>query len=377
MSTTELEPIDDRTQEHFIVDCDFHIELPGEQLIDYVDDEMLREKLAEFGCPPGVGMGWNGAYSSEVAVNSQTQGLAVSADEVGEVMEEFGTDVTIATPGTRTVDFSGARYPPLKNALARAYNDWILEHVVDPDQGIYGTVIVPDWDPEFGVEELERVGRNEGFVGAQNWFSQKTPWGTQAHDPIFEKLVELDLPLLLHPLGVGERFDQIGDAQRTYTEVLTVSLGRNLAANVMSLIMTGVFDRYPDLDVVFQEGGTNWIPYLANRADEFYQEHPEDVRLTERKFEAGERYLDRMPSEYIYDNIYVTTQPIALPERSDHREAMLTVSHADDMFMFSTDWPHVSTDTPNWVFDLDSDLQETIFTGNAEDVLRFPRPLDS
>jgi predicted TIM-barrel fold metal-dependent hydrolase len=139
--------------------------------------------------------------------------------------------------------------------------------------------------------------------------------------------------------------------------------------------MTGVFDKFPDLDVVVQEAGTHWIPYLAYRTDEYYQIDSEDVKLAERLYNRDQEYLERLPSEYIFENMYVTTQPIALPPRADQVEAMLTLERAADMFMFSTDWPHNAMDATDWLFDapaIDADLREHIFHDNAASVHRFP-----
>jgi predicted TIM-barrel fold metal-dependent hydrolase len=152
-------------------------------------------------------------------------------------------------------------------------------------------------------------------------------------------------------------------------------LGHNMMANVVNMVMTGVFDKFPGLDVVAQEAGTHWIPYLAYRTDEYYQIDSEDVKLAERLYDQDQEYLERLPSEYIFDNLYVTTQPIALPPRADHVEAMLTLTRAADMFMFSTDWPHNALDTFDWITDtrgIDDDLRASILYENALHVLRFP-----
>jgi predicted TIM-barrel fold metal-dependent hydrolase len=54
-----------------------------------------------------------------------------------------------------------------------------------------------------------------------------------------------------------------------------------MIAYVRDIIMTVVFDKFPELDVVIQEAGTHWIPYLAYRTDEYYQIDFEEVKLVE------------------------------------------------------------------------------------------------
>jgi predicted TIM-barrel fold metal-dependent hydrolase len=63
------------------------------------------------------------------------------------------------------------------------------------------------------------------------------------------------------------------------------------------MIMRGVFDRFPDPNVVFQEAGYWWVPLMRYWLDEFYEMHPDDIQITLRKHEAGANYLDRSPGE--------------------------------------------------------------------------------
>jgi len=359
----------------FIIDTDFHLQLPLEELNQYVNDPMLREKLENHGPPREPILGWKGGYATDSDESAETfHGVAIDREEIGEVIDDLGLDAVLVNPGTH-VPFAAARYPTLKNILLRAYNDYILDHIVDVNAGIYAAMVVPSWDAQLGVKELDRVGSEAGIVGAQGFFSKMRPWGAVENDPIFEELIALDLPLLLHPLGITGRFDPISDTMRTWPELQVVGVGHNLMANVVNLVMRGVFDKFPELNVVVQEAGTHWIPYLAYRTDEYYQIDSEDVKLTERMYERDREYLDRMPSEYIFENMYVTTQPIALPPRKDHIEAMLTLNRAEEMFMFSTDWPHNAMDPTDWLYDtpgVDSDLRKRIFHENALEVLRFP-----
>jgi predicted TIM-barrel fold metal-dependent hydrolase len=146
-------------------------------------------------------------------------------------------------------------------------------------------------------------------------------------------------------------------------------------ADVLNMISHGLFDKYPDLEVVMQEGGTMWIPFIAQRADELYNVYHGDIELTERAFNQGQEYLQHNPSYYLFNNMYVTTQPIALPSKSSHIGPMMDLCRAKDMFMFSTDWPHLTVDTANWVFEhstINEDLKKNILHKNAEQVLRLP-----
>lgn len=365
----------DTQDQELVIDTDFHLMLPAEKLYPYVEDPMLREKLEKHGPPEEPALGWNPGYPADTETSiGKFHGVATDREEIDEVMAELGVDAVLVDPGTN-MPFAAARYPTLKEKLLQAYNDYILDHVVDVENGIYAAMVVPCWNADLGVKEIERVGGEPGIVGAQGFSSKMRPWGAVENDPVFEALTDRELPLLLHPLGFSGRFDPISDTMRTWTELMVVSVGHNMLANVVNMVMTGVFDKFPDLNVVAQEAGTLWLPYIAYRTDEYYQIDSEDVKLAERLYGRQQEYLEKMPSEYIFENLYVTTQPISLPPRADHVEAMLKLTRAEDMFMFSTDWPHNALDTFDWVEEtrgIDDDLRASILHENALDVLRFP-----
>ena len=115
------------------------------------------------------------------------------------------------------------------------------------------------------------------------------------------------MPLSLHGSGgYWPRHDPIGQGLRTWSEILGLGWPVHAIMFVGNMIMTGVFDRYPDLRVLVQEGGrgVNWLPFVAYRLDEFYQDHSEDVQLTERMYDHDQVYLERLPSEYLFKNFY-------------------------------------------------------------------------
>jgi predicted TIM-barrel fold metal-dependent hydrolase len=366
--------LDEQSAEETIIDADFHLQIPNEAFFPYVRDDAVREKMEAHGAPEKTYMGWKGTYASETDSVGNAQGIAATSEEVIESRKDMGIDVTIVNAGLKFPN--AGRYPTIMNELTRAYNDYVLEEVVDTDNGVFATLLLPVWDVDFTVQELERVGDHEGFVGAHQWFSRAKPFGAIEYDPIYEKLVELDLPLTLHPSAAySSRFSQIGDTMRSYVEVSTTAMGHVMMASVMNMIMTGLFEKFPDFEVVIQEAGTLWIPYAAYRGDEIYRSYPEDVALVERMQELDRKYLEKQPSECIFENMYTTTQPIALPDRSDLAEAALKLTHADEMYMFSSDWPHGTVDAPNWMFEnnkIDDSLRSRIAHENAAEVYRLP-----
>jgi len=354
----------------FIVDLDFHVNPMEDELLSYVEDDRVLDKLTtEFGATPIAGK-WDAAYGiKEGQEGLFTQGRAKYAEDVQEACENIAVDEPIVNAGINNLNLQ--HHPVLKNGVCQAANDYMLDNFAD--EGVATSMMVPKWDPEYAVEEIERVAPEDNIVAAYSWFDPKVPWGNEQFDPVFEALVEHDLPLLLHgSLAYWPQQSYIGDDMLTWTEVLGFDWPLHGMVNVVNMIMRGVFDKFPDLNVVFQEAGHWWLPFLRYRMDEFYEMHPEDIQITPRKMDTGDRYLERTPSEYLRDNIYVCTQPFALPRKSGEASDLLNLSMADDTFIYSSDWPHQTLDPPTWFYTssaFDDETRDSILSENAMDIL--------
>lgn len=364
------EEVPDQAFNEYIVDLDFHVNPMDDELMEYVEDERALDKLTtEFGPTPVMGK-WDAAYAiNEGNEGLFTQGRAEYADDVWEACESLAIDEPIVNPGINNLNLQ--HHPVLKNELCQAANNYMLDNFVD--EGIYTSMMVPKWDPDYAVEEIDRIAGEDGIVAAYSWFDPKVPWGAEQYDPVFEKLVEYDLPLLLHgSLAYWPQHSYIGDNMLTWTEILGFDWPIHGMVNTVNMIMRGVFDRFPDLNVVLQEAGHWWVPFLRYRMDEFYEMHPEDIQITPRKMESGERYLKQAPSDYLRENIYLCTQPFALPRNSGEASKILDLSLADEMFVYSSDWPHQTLDPPTWFYTsraFDENLRENILNGNAAEIL--------
>ncbi len=352
-----------------IIDLDFHMNPTEDQLIGYVEDDAAREKLStEFGMLPRKAKS-DAAYAIPGGNEGLfTQGKAEAAEDVKLAADKFAIDEPIVNIGLNNTPTQ--HNPVLKNAIVQAANDFALDQVIPED--LYCLMMVPQWDPEYAAEEIRRVGDEDGFIGAYGWFGPFALFGETRFDPMFEALVEHDLPLILHgSLSMWPQNTPVGDNMLSWTEMLGLDWPVFAQVNVANMIMSGLFDKFPSLNVIIEEGGHWWIPFLRYRLDEFYEMHPDDIIIQPRKHEMGERRLGRKPSEYLRDNIYVTTQPMAPPERARDTKQMLEQSMAEDTFLYSSDWPHQTLDPATWAFQnpaFDDDLSKAILHENAEDL---------
>jgi predicted TIM-barrel fold metal-dependent hydrolase len=128
-----------------------------------------------------------------------------------------------------------------------------------------------------------------------------------------------------------------------------------MQALLTSLIVEGVFEHFPDLKIVLIEGGFAWAPPLAWRLDAQW-----------KRLKSEAPHLRRLPSEYIRDQVWFTTQPIEEPERPDDLLAVMDWL-GWDRILISTDYPHWDFDDPRTAFrvPLTHEQRRMVFRDNA------------
>src|SRR5262249_48166025 len=108
---------------------------------------------------------------------------------------------------------------------------------------------------------------------------------------------------------------------------------------ITSLLVHGVFEKYPDCRVIVKEYGIAWLPWLMWRLDQEYD------RLREES-----PWVRRWPSEYIHDHVKLSTQPIEEGLTNDDLAGLLEmVDGVEDLLCFSSDYPHGTMDDPGYV----------------------------
>lgn len=324
-----------------VVDADAHISERAEQLVPYLDEPYAS--LFDAG-DSGANVAAPSYPKDELfrSLGGKVQWDDVSsADAEREAMDRFGIDHVLITPTLNLYlpIFSDDRFA---HALAKAYNDFVIEEFLDegPD-GFKAAATLSPLKPAKAAEEIDRVADHPdvvaAIIGSTGIFP---PLGDTRYDPIYEALTDRDLPLVLH--GATGSFISahpfIKRGLKSYWELHIVSHPFSQMIQMSSMIGQGVPERFPDLDVVFQEAGIGWVPFTAYRMDNEYGKRRSEVPLLEKK-----------PSEYIDDQFYFTSQPMAEPENTEHLAWMIEMCGTDNL-MFSTDYPHYDFDTPDELF---------------------------
>jgi predicted TIM-barrel fold metal-dependent hydrolase len=217
-------------------------------------------------------------------------------------------------------------------------NEWQLERWVRRDPRLRGSITVAHEDPESAVDEIAKWAEERNFVQVLLPSRTNEPLGRKRYWPLF---AAAQAPT---PSGWPSYY-----LQDHHINV------HSFQAMVSSLVLEGVFEKFPRLRMVMIEGGFAWLPALCWRLDQQWARMRDEVPNCKRP-----------PSEYIRENIWFTTQPMEEPEHADHLRDTLTWIGWDRV-MFATDYPHWDYDDPRHAFPIRlSDAEHAmIFRDNA------------
>jgi uncharacterized protein len=363
MNVPVLERTPDTSNQSLLgyVDCDVHIYPAKPAELDEFLPERWRRHRATIGGRTRQAFAFTANYprmSPQVGMrlDSWPPGGGIPGSDLAflkeQLLDMFGAAHGIMLPlvgrcsDERNVEFGAA--------MCTAVNDWQAANWSDREPRLKGSVQVPVEYTEAAIAEIEKRAGDRRFVQVQMPPRGLEPLGRRRYWPMLEACAANGFPIALH-LGGTSGHPSTGGGWPSFYHEEHPSYGQSMEALITSLVCEGVFERIPHLRVVLVEGGFAWLPALTWRLDKHYNRLREEVP-----------HLKRLPSEYVRDHVWVTTQPIEEPERPDDMLATLEWIGWDRV-MFSTDYPHWDQDDPRYAFKvpLPEDGRRMIFRDNA------------
>jgi predicted TIM-barrel fold metal-dependent hydrolase len=243
--------------------------------------------------------------------------------------------------------------------LTRDANDFLADAVERNPTRFAGFASVPTAAPDRAAEELERMVRERGFKGAIiNGHIRGRYLNEKFFSPIFERAEALNVPIYLHPTQPPQAVidTSYGGFAPQVTDMLAGSgWGWHIetAIHVIRIILGGVFDRYPRLQIVIGHLG-EVLPFMLQRLDIMLP-----VAMTK---------IDRPISAYLRENIHYTFSGFNFtPTFLD-----LLLQVGIDRIMFSVDHPYASMAQARAFLNqlpVSATDKERIAHGNAERLL--------
>ncbi len=211
-----------------------------------------------------------------------------------------------------------------KHACMDAYNLWIAEYCSAHPDRLFGIGQTAMRTPEDGVRDLRAI-KDLGLKGVMMpGVPGVEDYDSEVYDPVYEAAIDLGLPLSFHILT--------GPADRPRGPKLNgfLTIVRQCQDIMGTFVLSGVFERHPQLKLVCVEADAGWVPHYMYRMDHAYKRH-------RNWLPAGA--LSKLPSEYFRENIYVTFQ-------DDWVAFKMTDMVNVERLMWANDFPHSDATWP-------------------------------
>jgi predicted TIM-barrel fold metal-dependent hydrolase len=212
-------------------------------------------------------------------------------------------------------------------AICEATNRWTAEAWLDADDRLRGSIVIGPRDPKLAAAEVRRCAEDPRFVQVLLAYPQAY-LGDRTLHPIYVAATEAGLPVTLQAGGAFAGANK----GNTFVGFPTTTFEHELAAtytaqpHALSLLLNGVFDRFPQLRVVFSGFGSAWLAPLVWRLER---------ELAQGRLERPPG-LQRRPAEYVADHLRVTTAPLDLPSDPAAAENWLALSGTEALAMFAS-----------------------------------------
>ena len=264
--------------------------------------------------------------------NSDVRQVALESDGiVGEVVYPNTVPPFFPTSGLVTPTPQAADYP-LRQVGLRAHNRWLAEWCAGlPGRraGI-GQILLNDVDE--AVRDVHWIA-DHGLMGGALLpgvppGSGIDPLHSPVYDPVWRACEERDVVVNVHGGGGSPNEGYFPATLALF--VLEASFYSHRP--VWSLIMSGVFDRFPALRFVVAEAGSRWIPTTLEAMDHM-QAKQDEGRIGALRFIEPLR-LEQKPSEYWATNCWVGASFMTREDAVDRAHIGV------DRIMWGSDFPH-------------------------------------
>lgn len=282
--------------------------------------------IEEHVLPDEVKHAWNtipGADDGTLGLNPGVIGerLADLGEQRLALMDETGVDIqvlSLTTPGLNNLGHRGID-------LARRANDLLVGAVAANPSRFQAMAVLPSAEADAAALELRRSVKDLGCKGAV-LFGRVGDKNLDhpIFEPTFACAAELNVPLLIHPQipprSVRDSY-YAGFGAPIDLALSTFALGWHFEAGIqfVRLILGGVFDRYPKLQVILGHWGELVLFYL------------ERLVMLDRVSKLQRPFID-----YIRNNLYLTAS--GMFSAAYLQQAIDAVG--SDRILFSTDYPY-------------------------------------
>jgi len=323
-----------------IIALEEHFSLP--EMSARIDKQLIAAR----GFPPG--------HQDRFALQ-----LADTGDQRLAFMDEAGITMQVLS-----VAGPGADLLPVGESVSFAmdYNDALARIIETNPDRFGGFAHLPMADAEAAAKELQRSSAIPGFCGAMiNGMTDNLFLDDERFSPLLAEAERLAVPLYLHPSFPPPAVQELYYGRLTpgvSAMLASAAYGwhSEVAIHVLRLYASGVFDRYPGLQIIIGHMGET-LPFMMARAE----------TVLSKELTKTERTL----SETLRSQVFLTTSGFFTMPPLEVAIATLGI----ERILFSVDYPYSANRTGVDFLDklsmrLAEEEVELIAHGNAERVLK-------
>ena len=347
-----------------VISSDSHIVEPPELFVDRMDSKygdriphLVNEHPYDYWYADHQRMGVLGSFGTSTGMRFDRPQDIVREGRMADIrpggydphahvrdLDLDGVHADILYPSIGLEMFSVPDKEILRDIFA-AYNLWLSDFCsAYPDRLKGIAMVLLDDEIEAGISDLKKAVES-GFAGAMIsvFPSPRHFYDQPMYDPFWEAAQDMDIPLSLH---TGTNRPSLVKTETTsgvsQSGANRVNAEYWVRMSLSHMVLSGVFEKYPNLKVVEVEHDLAWIPFFFNRLD---------VTYIERHTQAPYRYKgDILPSDFMRGNVYHSFQEDGLGIRD---RDIIGVEN----LLWGSDYPHAESTFPKSQEILDNILE--------------------
>jgi predicted TIM-barrel fold metal-dependent hydrolase len=305
-----------------LIDCDVHCGIPSFEVIGPYLPDHWEEYLR-------VLMNYRQPAAIDVTYPSWPDMFARSASDVG--VDDVRDDVLTSADAAILHCYYGVeslQHPYLAPTFATAVNRWLQKEWLDCDGRLLAAAVITPHLVPAAVEEIDRIAEHSRFVEVLVPANAAAPYGSERFWPIWEAAASNDLVVAITYGGVSVTPPTPLNWVSSFFE--EYSLGTlAFQSQLVSLIYSGVFDRFPNLRFTMNESGWTWLPAFLWKMDAEWKAMRIEIP-----------WVREPPSTYARRHFRFTTQPVDVPPTGQELEQLLEQLGSDELLIYGSDFPH-------------------------------------
>jgi predicted TIM-barrel fold metal-dependent hydrolase len=317
-----------------VIDCDVHAVVPSLEALFPYQPKVWVEAAQERGYrgPTGLSLIYPPALPTTARPEWRDDG-AVPASSLAQLRRHILDPWRVERAVLNCYyGIDSLRHPDWAIAMARSVNDWLAAEWLEPEPRLRGSIAIPARDPAAAAAEIDRVAKqHKGFVQVLLPVRSERLYGQRVFWPLFEAIERNGLVAGLHWGGLAEHGPTPTGYASWYVEEYAEE-PQVFAGQLTSMVVEGLFQKFPGLRVSLLEGGFTWLPTWSWNLNKKW-------KGLRREFP----WVDRLPSEIIRDHFRFSIAPTDMGPPAQ-MQRILKWLLSEDILMYASDYPHLHTD---------------------------------